>query len=98
MTGTTIASGSADRRGRREAPVEIRGNVMADELARGRARYLSATIKDFVRYRDAWWILDRDLWFAVDDEDLMASLDAAAEAMAAADAGVRARRGPGRVG
>ena len=71
---------------------EIKAAVMTDALASGRAQHLSATIKDFVRYKGAWWLLDRDLWFLADDEELIASLDAAAETMRMLDAKVRRRQ------
>ncbi|MFC1442913.1 hypothetical protein ABUW04_32160 [Streptacidiphilus sp. N1-10] len=68
---------------------EIKATAMTDALASGRAQYLSATIRDFVRYKGAWWLLDRDLWFLADDEELIASLDAAAETMRMLDANVK---------
>jgi len=71
---------------------EIRAAVMADALASGQAEYLSATISDFVRYKNAWWLLDRALWFRADDEELIACLDAAAETMRILDANVRRKQ------
>ena len=71
---------------------EIKAVAMADALACGRAQYLSATIRDFVRYKGAWWLLDRELWFRADDEELITSLDAAAETMRMLDAKVRRRQ------
>ncbi|MEZ0095993.1 hypothetical protein [Streptacidiphilus sp. EB129] len=67
----------------------IKATVMAEALVCGRAQYLSATIRDFARYNGAWWLLDRDVWFLADDEELISSLDAAAELMRNMDAGIR---------
>ncbi|MEY9942169.1 hypothetical protein [Streptacidiphilus sp. MAP5-3] len=89
MTDTTLDHEPSGRRGGSNVPIEIRVKAMTDELARGRARYLSATITDFVQYRGAWWILDRELWFVVDDEELIVSLNSASEMMA--DASIRGK-------
>ena len=64
---------------------DIQAVAMSRELASGRAQYLSATIRDFIRLQDAWWISDRDIWFTVDDQELINSLNAAARLMAVAD-------------
>jgi hypothetical protein len=70
---------------------EMQSASMARELDLGRAQFLSATIRDFVRLGGRWWIMDRDVWFAVDDEELIGSLNSAALLMADADEGVGAK-------
>jgi len=75
-------------------PAEIHNTAMVRELDLGRAQFLSATIRDFVRLGGGWWIMDRDVWFAVDDEELISSLNSAALLMADADDGVRAKNRP----
>lgn len=58
---------------------------MQDALATGAAAPLSQTITDIVRYQSTWWLYDRDGWVPVDNEQLSASLDAAASQMKIAD-------------
>jgi hypothetical protein len=66
-------------------PMDAAAIEMAAEVAAGNAVRLSERITDFVRLRSKWWILDRDGWFDADDEELIASLDAAVPLMAPAD-------------
>ncbi len=90
MTDSMLSPATAGQgEGRTAKPMEIQSAKMDEALTLGRARYLSETIRDFVRFKGAWWILDRDIWFLADDEELIASLDAAAELMRTMDAGVQ---------
>jgi hypothetical protein len=93
MSDSTLYPAAAGQgEGRTARPMEIQAGKMDEALTLGRAWYLSETIRDFVRFKDAWWILDRDIWFLADDEELIASLDSAAELMRTMDAGVQQQR------
>ncbi|MDH6138448.1 hypothetical protein P3T35_000425 [Kitasatospora sp. GP30] len=63
--------------------------TMDAALADGTARYLSETIRDFVRLRSSWWMLDRSGWFEVTRPDVAAGLDLMAENMRLADQAVQ---------
>ncbi len=89
MIDSTPSATTASRGRQASSIKEVKATVMAEALLYGRAQYLSATIRDFARYNGAWWLLDRDVWFLADDEELISSLDAAAELMRNMDAGIR---------
>ena len=95
MADSTLSPATAGQEeGRTAMPMEIQAAKMDEALTLGRALYLSETIRDFVRFKGAWWILDRYIWFLADDEELIAGLDSAAELMRMMDTSVKGD-GPG---
>lgn len=68
---------------------EIAHDEMTSAVASGDARYLSETIKQFALYQSTWWMSDRDGWFRITDEAVLAGLETAASRMAVADREVR---------
>jgi len=88
MNDRTSPSSTRQRPGRPTttySTAELSSTEMAAEVAAGNAVSLSERITDFIRFRSQWWILDQDGWFQADDEELIASLNAAALLMAQAD-------------
>src|ERR1700742_2133988 len=68
---------------------QITHDEMTTAVAAGEARYLSETIKQFAAYQSTWWMSDRDGWFKITDEAVLAGLKTAASRMTAADQAVR---------
>jgi hypothetical protein len=83
---TTTESTEAAPREPQPTPMSVvQLDQMQKALERGEATSLSRTITDIIRYRSTWWLYDRDGWVPVDNEQLVARLDAAARDMAIAD-------------
>lgn len=91
MTDPAARQQTGPRKEARAPQGDMRRAQMDVALASGRARYLSATLTAFISFKGRWWIADQDVWFVVDDEELIANLDAAAVSLASADAAAAAR-------